>query len=201
MAIDSAYETAANYRTAIGKTDTGDDAAILIDLTAISRYLEGRLGRFFNADAADVIRIYLPPVNANTLRVDDLSAAPTTIKLDTSGDNTYATTLAATDYELLPLNAAKGPEPRPFTVIRFTPWGDYSSFLTDQRVQVTAKFGWPAVPVPVKRATIPLTAILRLETPRATNRIAEPGDALNASPEAQSIIRQLTDSFQLVRYL
>jgi hypothetical protein len=201
MSISAAYETAANYRAVVGSTDSGKDAEILIDLTAVSRYLEGRLGRFFTKDATPVARVYLPPTNSATLRVDDLAAAPTAIKLDTSGDNTFATTLAATDYELLPLNAARGPEVRPFTVIRLTPWGNYSGFLTTQRVQVTAQFGWPAVPVPVKRATIHLTAILRLETPRATNRIPELGDAMNASPEAQHIIRQLTDSYAVYRYV
>jgi len=200
MAVTDAYATAAEYRAAIGKTDTGADDEILSDLTAISRYLEHHLGRFFTKDAADVERIYLPPVTSDVLWVDDLSGDPTSIELDTAGDNTYADTLAATDYELLPLNADKGPEPRPFTRLRLTAWGDYSQFRAGQRVKITAQFGWPAVPEAVKRATIQLTPFWRLETPRSTMRIPELGETIEASPQVRSIIRQLTDDYRRFRY-
>jgi len=202
MAIDSPYAIASEYRTVTGRTDTGADAQILLDLTAVSRYLEGRLERFFNNDLAVVQRTYIPTVTSDTLRVDDLAFAPTIIALDTEGDGTYASTLAATDYELLPVNAAVGPEPRPWTQIRILPWSDdYSTFTKDERVRLTARWGWPAVPGAIKQATIHLTAILRLETPRATNRVVELGDAIEASPEAQHIIRQLTDNYRRITYV
>lgn len=201
MAINAAYATAANYRSVVGKTDTGQDAEILTDLTAISRYLEGKLGRFFNKDASDVARIYLPVRSTATLRVDDLSAAPTTVKIDMDQDGVYETDIDSSDYELLPLNADKGPEPRPFTQIRLVSWGDYSWWLAGQRVEVTGKWGWPAVPGPVQRATIHLAAILRLETPRATRRIVELEGAIEASADAMSIVRQLTDAYQRISYV
>ena len=201
MAIADAYSTAAAYRAVTGRTDTSADADILTDLTAISRYIEGKLMRFFNKDAADVIRVYVPAQNSRAIWIDDLSAAPATVKLDSAGDNTFATTLAATDYELLPLNADKGPEPRPYTRIRMTDWGDYSYFTKSERVQITGKWGWPAVPTAIARATIHLTAILRLETPRATVRIPELSDAIEASPEAQHIIKQLMDQYYRPRYV
>lgn len=53
MAISDAYATAATYRDITGKTDTSEDAEILTDLKAVSRFLEGRLHRFFNKDAAE----------------------------------------------------------------------------------------------------------------------------------------------------
>lgn len=200
MSIDSAYASAAQYRTVTGKTDTAQDADILIDLKTISRYLDGKMQRFFTKDASDVIRVYIPAKNAKVIWVDDISAAPTTVKLDTSGDGTFATTLASTDFELLPLNADKGPEPRPWMQIGMTPWGNYGGFTEGVRVQITGKFGWPAVPEAIQRATIHLTAILRLETPRATRRIPELGEAIEASPDAQRIIRQLTDKYMLIKY-
>lgn len=196
MAIGSAYATAIQYRAVTGKTDTAQDADILTDLTAVSRHIEGILGRFFNVDVADVARIYIPDKTADTLSVDDLSAAPTTVEVDADDDGTYSTTLAATDFELLPLNAAKGPEAWPYNEIRMTPWGDYSYFYKGYRVRVTAKWGWPAVPEAVQRATIHLTAILRLETPRATNRIVELGEAIEASPAAQGILRNLAGQYK-----
>lgn len=199
MAITDAYATAAQYRAVTGKTDTSQDAEILIDLKAVSRYLEGKMGRFFNKDADDVARIYIPENNLVSIAVNDLSAAPTTVQVDTDDDGTYATTLAATDYELLPLNSDKGPEPWPFTRIGMTPWGNYSCFHRAVRVKVTAKFGWPAIPIAIQQATCNLTAILRLESPRATTRIAELDGVMETSQQAQNIIQQLTGQYKVWR--
>lgn len=199
MVINDAYASSIQYRAVVGMTDTGKDSEILIDLKAISRYIDGKLFRFFTKDATAVARIYIPAESTLAIWVDDLAVVPTAVKLDTGGNGLFAITLATADYELLPLNANRGPEPRPYTRIGMTPWGKYSSFSAGERVQVTAQFGWPAVPDAIQRATIHLTAILRLESPRATRRIPELGEAIEASPDAQSIIRQLTDQYKVWR--
>ncbi len=203
--VQDAYATAAEYRAVTKRTDTGDDTQILTDLKAISRWLEGdsRLGRFFTKDAADVTRIFVVPESGDTLWIDDLSAAPTTIKIDTDGDGSFTdeTALAAADYECWPINAALGPEARPFTRIKMTSWGAYGSWTKDQRVQIVGKWGWPAVPEAVKRATIELTAILRLESQRATARVQELDVVVEASPEAQSIVNRLTDNYRRISYV
>lgn len=197
MAITDAYATVSQYRSVTGKTDTAQDGDIQTDLMAISRYLDGKLGRFFTKDALAVARVYVPAKNSTSIRVGDLAAAPTFVKLDEDEDGVFETTLAAMDYELLPLNADKGPEPWPFNEIGLTPWGDYSCFYKGIRVEVTAKFGWASVPDAIQRATIHLTAILRLETPRATRRIAELGDVMEASVDAMNIIRQLAGKYKV----
>ena len=199
MTISAAYATPAQYRAVTGKTDAGQDTDILTDLTAVSRYIDGKLRRFFNKDAAAVSRVYIPAESTLAIWVDDLAMEPTAVKLDTGGDGLFATTLATTDYELLPLNANRGPEPRPYTRIGMTSWGKYSSFSAGERVEVTAQFGWPAVPEAIQRATIHLTAILRLESPRATRRIAELGDVMETSQDAQFIVKQLIDQYKVWR--
>ena len=201
MSVTDAYTTSVEYRAVTGATDSGNDAEILKDLGAISRYLDGKLGRFFTKDASAVARVYIPHDNIKAIWVDDISETPTSVKLDTGGDGQFATTLESTDFELLPLNADKGPEPRPYMQVGMTPWGSYKCFQKNIRVEVTAKFGWPSVPGAIQRATIHLAAILRLETPRATRRIAELGDIMEASPDAMSIIRQLTDRYKRIRYI
>ncbi|MBT9176897.1 MAG: hypothetical protein DDT20_01222 [Firmicutes bacterium] len=201
MSISAAYATAAAYRAAIGKTDPADDAEILIDLTAVSRHLDAKLGRFFTRDAAPVNRVYIPAGAGPELWTDDLSAAPTGVAIDTTRNGTFATALLPRDYELLPLNALREPEPRPHNCIRLVPWGGRTIFPAGVRVRVTAQFGWPAVPPAVQQATVHITALLRLETPRATRRIPELGEAIEASPDAQRIIRQLTDQYKLVKYV
>ena len=203
MAIGDAYSTAEQYRLALdpSRTDDGNDSDILTDLKAVSRYLENKIGRFFNKDAADVARIYVAPATKTSIWIDDLSAAPTSIKVDHNLDGVYETELEATDYELWPLNAAKGPEARPYTKVCLAPWGTLSSFYEGDRIEITGKFGWPAVPEAIQRATIQLTAIPRLETPRATQRIPELSEVIGASPEAQRIVYALIDGYKRVRYI
>ncbi len=200
MSISAAYATAAEYRAVIGKTDPAEDSEIQVDLTAISRYLDARLGRFFSKDASPVSRIYIPSTATNELWTDDMAAAPTEVAIDANRDGTYAVVLASSDYELLPLNALLSPEPRPYMRIMLTPWGRYTVFSAGTRVRVTTQFGWPEVPLAIQRATIHLAALLRLETPRATRRIPELGEAIEASLDAQRIIRQLTDQYKLIKY-
>ena len=202
MAVTDSLITAAEYRAIAEKSDTSDDADVLLDATAISRYIEGRLGRFFTGDAGDVTRVYTVPVLGQRLYVDDLAADPTTIKIDEDHDGSFTdeTALAAADYELHPINAALGPEVWPYTSIVLTDWGTKGSFAKGQRVEVVGTFGWPAVPQAVKQATAHLTAILRLESPRATNQIAPMADVmgvLSTSRSAQDIVQRLIEQYKV----
>lgn len=194
MAVTDAYATVSEYRSLVGKTDTSMDDDILIDLKAISRYLDGKLERFFTQDDEEVARIYLPRDNQQSIIVDDIVSVEK-IELDNADDDSYATEL--TVYDLLPFNADKGPEPRPYTRI----YQRKSYFSKNVRVKVTGIFGWPSIPEAIKRATIHLTAILRIESPRATKRISELGDVMEASEDAVNIVRQLTDRYKRVSYV
>src|SRR3990167_573614 len=191
MSLSDAYATAALYRAQITMTDTAQDAEILTDLKAVSRYIEGKLGRFFNVDVSDATRLFIPRSASATLYIDDLSAAPTSIKVDEDGDGSFAdeTAYVTTDYELQPLNAAIQPEAWPYTRIVIPSWSTKGNWPAGGRVQIVGKFGWPAVPEPIRAACIQLTAILRLESPRATNRIAEMDQVIGTSNEAQAILR------------
>ena len=210
LAVTDAYSTAALYRGIIRKTDTGDDTAILVDLTAISRYIERRLGRFFTIDAGDIARTFVigsrgaePWGGHIRLWIDDLSANPASIKIDKDDDGSFAdeTALVAADYELHPLNSLSGPEAAPYTSILLTRWGAQNSWPHAQRVEITGRWGWPAIPDAIKQATINLTAILRLESPRATSRIPDDiGGSIEASPQAQAIIHQLMNVYRRVDY-
>jgi len=182
MALSDAYATASEYRAAFDMTSDSQDSEILSDLKAVSRYIDGKMGRFFNKDSEDKTRVYYCPADSTKLWIDDLSAAPTSITIDQDTDGTCETTLSSSDYELYPVNAPLDPEQRPYMCICLTSWGDEPYFSQGERVEVVGKFGW--------------TAILRLETSRATRRIPELGDAIEASPEAQGIIRQLLDKYK-----
>ena len=204
--VTDALATVADYKAITGKSVGVEDTEIGNALLAVSRHIESRLGRFFTVDAADVTRTYIvgtqggePPGGHQVLEVDDLSADPTSIKIDKDNDGLFTdeTALLSTDYELHPLNAALGPEPRPFESIRLTPWGDEITWATGLRVEVIAKWGWPAIPQAIVEATCHLAAILRLESPRATKRIPdEIGADVETSREAQQIIWQIMNTYR-----
>ena len=195
MAISDAYASAATYRGLISKTDTGEDAEILTDLTAISRYMERRLGRFFTTDANNVNRVYQAIQYGNqpkSLFIDDLVTVDH-IKVDTDDDGSFGdeSAWATTDYELRPRNAADGPEPGPYTEVFIPPWSS-KDLWGQHRVEVGGKFGWPAVPSAIEQACVQLTGILRLETPRATRSVNVGAETvLETSRQAQEIVMAL----------
>ena len=196
MAVTDAYATAATYRGLVSKSDTGEDAEILTDLTAISRYMERRLGRWFTVDASAVARVYETTLLSNqpkSLFIDDLVAL-TSIKVDEDDDGSFAdeSAWASTDYELLPHNATDGPEPGPYTQIHIPPWSS-KDLWGNHHVEITATFGWPAVPSAIEQACVQLTGILRLETPRATRSVNVGAETvLETSRAAQDIVTGLS---------
>jgi|TARA_R110002020_G_scaffold273457_4_gene488613 hypothetical protein len=198
VAVTDAYATAATYRAMLSKSDTAEDAEILTDLTAISRYIERKLGRFFTTDASNVTRVYQNTLYTNqpkTLFVDDLVSI-NTLKVDENDDGTFGESAwASTDYELLPRNAADGPEPAPYTELFIPPWST-KNLWGHHRVELNGKFGWPSVPSAIERACVQLTGILRLETPRGTRQVNIGAETvLETSEIAQDIVADLLNVY------
>lgn len=190
MALSDAYATAAEYRALTDRTSNADDATIERDLRAVSRYIDRVLGRTlgFKQDASDVARIYAMR-GGTQLAIDD-HVSVTSVERETS-QGVY-TAIPASSYALRPRNAATGPEARPYWVIEF---------LRDiprpgQLVRVTGKGGWPATPPAITVATIELTALLRIESPRATSTITEVNQVLTTSRSAQNILDGLLREYQ-----
>src|SRR5581483_9366143 len=119
MAVTDAYATAAMYRaTDRGKIDTSRDSDVDADLLAVSRYIDAQLGRFFTKDASAVARVFEGGKSGWRLRVDDIAVnSGVIVKVDMNYDGSFSgeTAWSATDFTLYPLNADKGPEPRPWT--------------------------------------------------------------------------------------
>jgi hypothetical protein len=195
MAITDAYASAATYRAVLDKSDTAEDAEILTDLTAVSRYIERKIGRFFTTDASNVSRIYRATrysQDPKSLFIDDLVSV-NSIKVDTDDDGSFSDedAWASTDYELYPLNAADGPEPAPYTKLFIPSWST-KDLWGQHRVEVNGKFGWPAIPSAIERGCVHLTGILRLESPRATRQVNIGMESvLETSRQGQEIINEL----------
>lgn len=163
MAIVNGYATLAEARTVLGITDVGDttdDAEIEDCVETASRDVDNYCGkgRKFWQDATVVARTYYP-TNSHCLYVDDISTTTgLVVKVDSADDGTFGTTLTInTDFMVHPVNAAAEFPVRPWTRIvlldgALSGWQRLSSGRP--YVQVTARFGWSAVPEAVKRATL-----------------------------------------------
>lgn len=203
MAWTDPYATVARYKSQTGKTSAADDAVILSQLTATSRWLERRLGgsygpQVFNLDASATTRVYLPAYTNLGRAPTVLDLAPvvsvSAVKVDTTGEGVFGeTALTSTYYQLLPLNASA--EGRPYTQLEATTWGSQNSWPVGTQVQVTGIHGWPAVPEAIVNATVIFTAMLRGETPFATQQITELDQIEGVSPQARAILKGLMDVY------
>jgi len=216
MSVSDAYTTPQEYRALIGKDDTSDDLELATDLRATARYIDRKLGRFFTSESAtsrDYLTTFSGVVNpeaenpfrtargARQLDIDDLVSL-TSCLVDLDGDGTPETTYTSgTDFQLWPLNAARGPEPRPYVALVVPPWPQSQlPFPPYRLVRITGTWGWPAVPPAINRANAHLTAILRMEGPRSSRSISADGEILEANPQAQSIVRELMGTYARVSW-
>lgn len=147
------YITAAEFKTRHNITVTTDDAIIAEIVTEASRLVDSICGRRFDDSGAATARVF-HPLNAYECLIDDCSSI-TTVKTDTGDDGNYAKTWTSGDFEAYPLN---GVGPNQLTGWPYTRIVAIEALLfpTGHRrasVQVTAQWGWAAVPDEVKGAT------------------------------------------------
>lgn len=156
MAITNGYCTLAEAKSALRITDNVDDTILEREVESASRRVDGFCGRFFYQQAA-TINCY--PYNEYLLVFPaDVANNSVTVKIDSAGDGTYATTLSlGVDYILEPTDTVL--QSRPYRQARMVggqtfPLEVQPSFPT---CQVAATYGWPSVPNDIREATILLT--------------------------------------------
>lgn len=155
------YITRAQLKTYLGSSVVTADTDTLVDMakTAASRAIDAYCDRRFYLDTTATARTYTPS-RTDRIDVDDIgSVAGLVVKTDAAGDGTYETTWAASDYQLLPVNAPyETPEAQPWTQVaaigRYTFSLPYARYTRADRVQITALWGWPAVPALVTQACL-----------------------------------------------
>ncbi len=147
---ETRYATTAELRTWLGIGDGVDDAVLGQVLDEASRDIDGDTHRVFYQSAAGTVRYYTA-VRADRLLIDDVVTV-TAVTTDEDGDRVYESVWAATDYDLLPENAAADGEP--YDVLETAPLGAYRLPTIRKGVRITGTWGWPAVPAEVHRACI-----------------------------------------------
>lgn len=163
MTIVNGYVTLADLDGRLGILDTRDSVLRERAIQSASRAIDIYCGRYFYADGVVSARVFMPGADLRYMDVDDISALSGVI-IKTGVNGVYSTTLAASDYMLEPVNPI-GPtgEQTPYTALRaitgffpITALGIGNPYT----VQVTAKWGWPAVPQNVSEACLILAADL-----------------------------------------
>jgi hypothetical protein len=157
MALTNPYCQVADVRSQLGDSaSTLDTSLIEKAIAATSRAIDRYCNRRFWQDPAPVTRLYTA-LDPCVVDVDDIStAAGMIVKVDTGGDGTYATTWATTDYQLRPLNAdADGGA---FSWRQIAALGGKTfpccRYGGHPALQVTAQWGWSAIPDDVVEAAV-----------------------------------------------
>ena len=204
MAVDDAYINAADFRKRINKTVTEDDGVLDNILKGVSRLLDRECGRFFGQDAEAVVRYYDGNGLAR-LYIDDIATTDDlAVKVDLDADYAYdgsdETLTRDTHFWIGPPNAALGSEAKPYRYLEIVPSNGVLFVWPSQvrAVQVTAIFGWPAVPEAIIDAVAMVAhEITDLEQAGMTAALQNIDTAVNLSPTAFSIVQRIKREYGL----
>ena len=168
MAITNGYVTLAEIKSALRITDTIDDTRLEACVQRASRWVDQQCGRFFYQQSGTYD---FTVINPYKVRITDLATATgLVVTSDDDNNGTFTTTWTIeTDFRLALTDApAYG---QPYTFIEINVY----KFIPYTRVRVAGTFGWPAIPEPVKEATL-LLAIRLFKRPDAPLGVAGFGE-------------------------
>lgn len=163
MALYPSYVTSNEYKdfVHVDTADTADDTEINLAIAAASRAIDSYCNRQFGQITSATTR-YFEAESRNYVKIFDLyTTTQLTVALDLDNDGVFEETLTLdTDFRLVPRNAPGDLEP--WTGIELIPGGTYAfphypyylAHYPCTLVEVSARWGWTAVPDSVKQATL-----------------------------------------------
>lgn len=177
MAWAPDYVTLDEMRDLARIDDLEDDAVMALAIATASRAIDDHTNRQFGLVAGPEARSYMArPDYVGGWWVVDIDDLQTTTGLAVEVDGA-----TVSEHRLEPVNAAA--EGRPWTRLAFTDDSEAYPSCHPHRVDVTARWGWTAVPDTVKQATL-------LQASRLTKRRDAPF-GVAGSPEIGSELRLL----------
>lgn len=199
MAIANGYCTLAEVKAALRIADTADDSLLEVAVESASRAIDGYCGRHFYS-AGTATRVYTP-ASSYVCYVDDLAAAPVSVKTSTMADGTWDITWSGSgdaDYQLEPLNGVSAGLAVPYHRLRAV--GDYTfPVVADEAtVQVTAVFGWSTVPRAVMQACVIQASRLfkRLDSPLGVAGFGPDLGVIRVARGLDPDVQQLVDPYR-----
>lgn len=157
------YVTAADLRAYLADVDVAIVSNAELDLLAqsASGEVDGWCGRTF--DQSTLTPRVFAPVNRYRVDVDDISMmSGVTVAEDRDDDGVFETPVSLLSLQAEPVNAiSDGVTGWPVTSLRLVDGSTWANpRYRSHTVQVTAQWGWSAVPEQVKRATLLIAAEL-----------------------------------------
>lgn len=153
MALTNQLVTKSELKALLGISDAVDDSRIDMACDSATQMVQAECDRTFFADTTASPRVFVMSTPW-VCEVDDISTTTGLIvRTDDDDDGTFETTWTVTvDYQPEPVNGRLNGQPWPYTSIgavgaREFPWDGRRPL-----VQVTARWGWPAIPAPVSQA-------------------------------------------------
>jgi hypothetical protein len=198
MAITNGYASLQETKSALRITDSVDDSLLEMAIESASRLIDGYAGRqFFSSGTATR---YYTADDDFVCEIDDISSSNITLVTAMDADAVFDTTWATTDYQLEPLNAVLDGQAWPYTRIRAV--GDYLWPISggEALVKLTAVFGWPAVPIAIKQATIIQASRIfkRLDSPLGVAGFGDLG-VMRVSSSLDPDVAQLVAPYRRLR--
>lgn len=153
MAIISTPELAAH----LGIPDSDDDPQINAAATATCQSIAEWCGRTFDAtpSASPTVRLFRPAWQGALLVDDFWSTTGLVVKTDDNDDGAFETTWAIdTDFILEPTDGLRNGQAWPYNRIISISGRCFPTWNRRPSVQVTAAWGWSAIPAAVKQAAL-----------------------------------------------
>jgi len=196
MAITNGYASLSEVKASLRLTDNIDDALLNTAIESASRMIDGFTARTFS-NAGTAVRNFAATDEINLI-IDDAITVLEVASTDEVG-GTY-TIWKPTDFQLEPINSRSDGLYMPFTSIRAV--NDYLWPVVDQQalVRITATWGFPAVPIAIKQATVIQSSRLykRLDSPLGVAGFGDMG-AIRVGRYLDPDVEQLVMPFKIMR--
>jgi len=197
MAITQGYASLSDVKAALRITDNMDDTLLETAIESASRMVDGFTARTFS-NAGTATRNFVPTDDYFCI-IDDLITLTKLESTDEIGD-TY-TEWGTTDYQLEPLNGRSDGLYMPTTGIRAV--NDYTFPIVEGQalVRVTGTWGWSAVPIAIKQATVIQASRIykRLDSPLGVAGFGDMG-SIRVSRYLDPDVEQLVMPFRIMRH-
>lgn len=202
MTVTHGYTSLVQLKAYAQISSAADDSILETAINSASRWIDNYCGQRFWQDDTVVARTFEAD-DEDELYVAEWDAGISTttgliVKFDNDGDGVFEQTLTiSTDFILGPLNAASRYPVRPYTEIVLMNGLIFPRLAYDRPgVQVTAKWGFPAVPDDVTAACLLLARDLYKEIKSAPFGVADFGADGPLRVGANRTARMMLDSYR-----
>lgn len=196
MAITNGYATLNEVKAALRITDNVDDALLEMAVESASRLIDGYTLRTFS-NAGTATRDFAADDSYNCY-IDDLISLTTLQTTDEKG-GPYET-WDSNDYQLNPINGRIDGVATPYTSILAIDRKSFEKDGNEALVRVTGVWGWSAIPMPVRQATIIQASRIykRLDSPLGVAGFGDLG-AIRVGRALDPDVEQLVMPYRIMR--